>query len=93
MKHVFAASAAPLTTCVAASCGDGFVQDGVETCDDQNEDDTDDCPSTCVTAFCGDGFVQAEVDQCDDGNDANDDGDVHINNNVPTNLGDDIGDY
>ena len=29
-----------------ASCGDGFVQAGVEVCDDGNDDDTDGCLST-----------------------------------------------
>lgn len=58
-----------ISTCVAASCGDGFVQDGVEECDDGNDDDTDDCPTSCVPASCGDGFVQDGVDECDDGND------------------------
>jgi len=62
-----------LSTCVAASCGDGFVQDGVEDCDDSNTDDDDACLSTCVEASCGDGFVQDGVEECDDGN--TDDGD------------------
>ncbi len=53
-------------------CGDGNVGGG-ETCDDANDDDTDDCPSTCQTATCGDGFLQAGVEACDDGN--NEDGD------------------
>ena len=58
-----------LSACVAASCGDGFVQVDVEACDDGDDDETDECPSTCVVATCGDGFVQAEVEACDDGND------------------------
>ncbi len=62
-----------LSTCVAASCGDGFLQDGVEDCDDGNDDDTDECPSTCVAASCGDGFVLDGVEECDDGNDDDDD--------------------
>jgi cysteine-rich repeat protein len=62
-----------LSTCVAAECGDGILQTGVEDCDDGNDDDTDECPSTCVPASCGDGFVQDGVEDCDDGN--NDDGD------------------
>ncbi len=62
-----------LSTCVAASCGDGVIQDGVEECDDGNDDDTDDCPTTCAAAACGDGFVQDGVEECDDGN--TDDGD------------------
>ena len=62
-----------LSTCVPASCGDGFLQEGVEQCDDGNDDDSDDCPSTCVPASCGDGFLQEGVEECDDGN--TDDGD------------------
>ena len=56
-----------LSTCVAASCGDGFVQEGVEACDDGNADDTDECTNACALASCGDGFVQAG-EECDDGN-------------------------
>ena len=58
-----------LTACVAASCGDGFVQVNVEVCDDGDDDDTDECVSTCKLASCGDGFVQTDVEVCDDGND------------------------
>lgn len=57
-----------LSTCVAASCGDGFVWVGNEECDDGNSEDTDDCPSTCLAASCGDGFVWAGNEECDDGN-------------------------
>ena len=57
-----------LSTCVAASCGDGKVQAGVEDCDDGNKVDTDACVSSCKTAVCGDKFVQAGVEECDDGN-------------------------
>ncbi len=62
-----------LTTCVPASCGDGFVQAG-EACDDGNGDNTDSCLSTCVVATCGDGFVRAGVEACDDGNESDADG-------------------
>ncbi|MCH9683915.1 MAG: hypothetical protein K0V04_20955, partial [Deltaproteobacteria bacterium] len=58
-----------LSSCVAASCGDGFLQDGVEECDDGNDDDTDDCPGSCLAATCGEGFVLDGVEECDDGND------------------------
>jgi cysteine-rich repeat protein len=57
-----------LTTCTTAGCGDGFVQAGVEACDDGNADQTDACLSTCAAASCGDGFAQAGVEACDDGN-------------------------
>ncbi len=58
-----------LSTCLAASCGDGFLQDGVEECDDGNLEDGDDCPTNCLAATCGDGFVLDGVEECDDGND------------------------
>jgi cysteine-rich repeat protein len=44
---------------VAATCGDGVVQAGVEACDDGNAVDTDGCLSICALATCGDGVVQA----------------------------------
>jgi cysteine-rich repeat protein len=33
--------------CQAAACGDGFVQQGVEACDDGNADDGDGCSAAC----------------------------------------------
>jgi MYXO-CTERM domain-containing protein len=72
-----------LSTCVAASCGDGFIQDGVEECDDGNSDDTDECPGTCAPAACGDGFVQDGVEECDDGN-TEDDEDCLANCTLPS---------
>jgi cysteine-rich repeat protein len=56
-----------LSTCVVASCGDGFVRIGVEGCDDGNQDETDACLSTCVSATWGDGVVAAVVDDDDFG--------------------------
>jgi len=47
-------------------CGDGFVEMGVEACDDGNADDSDACLSTCVSSTCGDGVVQSGVEECDD---------------------------
>ena len=41
-----------------SSCGDGFVQNGVEACDDGNGINTDGCLNNCVAATCGDGYVQ-----------------------------------
>ncbi len=58
--------------CVAAICGDGLVQAGVEECDDANDDDTDACISACKNAACGDGFV-GPGETCDDGNQTDDD--------------------
>lgn len=62
-----------LDTCLAASCGDGFVWMGNEECDDGNDVNTDDCIDGCVAASCGDGFVQMGAEECDDGNMADDD--------------------
>ena len=53
--------------CVAATCGDGLLQEGVEVCDDGNTDKTDACVD-CAEAVCGDGSVQQGVEECDDGN-------------------------
>lgn len=43
------------TTCTVAACGDGFVQDGVEECDDMNTDDGDGCAADCTTEEAGTG--------------------------------------
>ena len=51
-----------LSTCEAASCGDGFVHDGVEACDDGNTANGDGCSSTC------------EIEEDDSGDDGLDDG-------------------
>jgi len=60
-----------LTSCVAASCGDGFTRTGVEQCDDGNGSNTDACLASCMTATCGDAYVRAGVEQCDDANASN----------------------
>ena len=62
------------STCQPASCGDGFVHEGVEECDDGNDDNSDDCLSACIAASCGDGVLHDGVEECDDGNDVPDDG-------------------
>lgn len=55
--------------CLINICGDGYAfLDGLETCDDGNDIDTDACLTNCVLATCGDGFIQASVETCDDGN-------------------------
>jgi cysteine-rich repeat protein len=77
-----------LSTCVTASCGDGFVQAGVEACDDANVVPTDACLNTCVAATCGDGFVQAGVEACDDGNANN--SDACLNTCVAATCGDGV---
>ena len=63
-----------LNDCVAAQCGDGFVQENVEACDDANNAQTDECLNNCSSPTCGDGFVRAGVEACDDGNQDNNDG-------------------
>lgn len=60
--------------CLLATCGDGFVYEGVEECDDGNDDDTDACTSVCELTYCGDGVLQPELEECDDGNTAAGDG-------------------
>ena len=56
-----------VTTCVPASCGDGYVQTGVEQCDDGNHANDDGCTGACIVEFCGDGIQQAS-EECDDSN-------------------------
>lgn len=65
--------------CQPARCGDGYVNPaysptarGVETCEDGNEMNNDDCPTgvngTCRTAACGDGFrntAGTNTERCD----------------------------
>ncbi len=55
-------------------CGDGFVDAGVEPCDDGNITNEDACTNTCEINVCGDRFVNAGVEACDDGNDDPNDG-------------------
>ena len=61
-----------LPTCLKAACGDGSVQDGVETCDDANADQSDACTTLCKPPACDDGIVsgsESDVDcggSCDD---------------------------
>jgi cysteine-rich repeat protein len=61
-----------LVGCIAARCGDGFVQTGVEQCDlgaaNSNAPNAS-CRTDCRPARCGDGIVDtARGEQCDDGN-------------------------
>lgn len=79
------------TDCRRAFCGDG-VTDTRETCDDDNNDNNDLCPSglngTCEPAECGDDHVRTVTDsghptaeQCDDG-ETDIDGDGKVNSNT-----------
>jgi cysteine-rich repeat protein len=58
--------------CLLATCGDGFVQTGVEECDAGSGSNgaNNDCLAECMDNVCGDGFVDADGPQteaCDDG--------------------------
>jgi cysteine-rich repeat protein len=68
-----------LTTCRAATCGDGFVfavsSGGQEECDNGSANsNAGACLATCKRATCGDGFLQTGVEECEDGNTTNGDG-------------------
>ncbi|MEC7112974.1 MAG: hypothetical protein VXW72_05505, partial [Candidatus Thermoplasmatota archaeon] len=62
-------TAACTAGCKNATCGDGFVQAGVEECDlgDGSNINTGNCTLACKNSTCGDGFLQAG-EACDDGN-------------------------
>jgi cysteine-rich repeat protein len=61
--------------CLINICGDGYAfLNGLETCDDGNDIDTDACLTNCVLATCGDGFIQAGIETCDDSNTVGGDG-------------------
>ncbi|MCA9689294.1 MAG: DUF4215 domain-containing protein, partial [Myxococcales bacterium] len=62
-----------LDSCVAASCGDLFVQAGVEDCDEGAETAT--CDVDCTAVECGDALQNAAAGEvCDDGNTEDGDG-------------------
>ncbi len=56
------------SNCQYATCGDGFVYEDDEECDDGNLNDLDGCRNDCDLAFCGDGVVYEGEEECDDGN-------------------------
>jgi cysteine-rich repeat protein len=69
-----------IAECHIAICGDGFVQAGVEQCDENentaaHDNNNDGCLDTCVSATCGDGWLKttAPAEACDDGNAINTD--------------------
>ena len=54
--------------CTDAICGDGKVYEGVEECDDADENSNQGaCTSSCKIAVCGDGLIHSGIEQCDDG--------------------------
>ena len=74
-----------LHMCQLARCGDGFVQTGVEACDDRGE--SQQCNANCTLTHCGDGIKNQRAGElCDDGN--RDDGDECLNSCVPARCGD-----
>ena len=58
---------------VPAACGDGFINQAGELCDDGNLIDGDACDSNCTPTGCGNGIPTAG-EPCDDGNQVNGDG-------------------
>ncbi len=48
--------------CMIAECGDGYLLDELEGCDDGNTDNSDECIGTCEVASCGDGYGQTGVE-------------------------------
>jgi CSLREA domain-containing protein len=65
-----------LSTCQAASCGDGFVHAGVESCDNgaaNSDTAADACRTDCTAPSCGDGVIDSG-EACDDGNAEDGDG-------------------
>lgn len=60
--------------CRWATCGDGFVLEGVEACDDGTQNGyTAACTPLCQVAVCGDGHIFDAVEECDDGGANSDD--------------------
>ena len=56
-----------LVGCIAAKCGDGLVQAGVEDCDDANMSDLDPCTNACKAAACDDGIRSGDESDVDCG--------------------------
>jgi cysteine-rich repeat protein len=63
-----------LNDCALNVCGDDFVHQGVEACDDGNSSDLDACLNTCAFNVCGDGILDTIEEECDDANDEDNDG-------------------
>jgi cysteine-rich repeat protein len=49
-------------------CGDGYLDERFEQCDDGNTQNGDDCPSHCRPPLCGNGVNDSQYEECDDGN-------------------------
>jgi MYXO-CTERM domain-containing protein len=64
-----------LTTCVAAQCGDGFLLDGFEECDDANLEAGDGCASDC-SIETGETDTDTEADSSGDTAGSGDSGDT-----------------
>lgn len=58
--------------CATATCGDGFLREGVEECDlgsgANGNSSTGSCLLMCEKATCGDGYVNKAAEECDDAN-------------------------
>jgi cysteine-rich repeat protein len=73
-----------LSSCIAASCGDGFAYLAEEDCDDGDGQDDNACRNSCVPAACGDGVVRTDLAEGDDGFEGCDDGnEVNTDNCLP----------
>jgi cysteine-rich repeat protein len=66
--------------CLIPTCGDGIIWDlgqGLETCDDGNQNNYDGCPDDpngdppgdCEESVCGDGHINLATEECDCGTD------------------------
>ena len=58
--------------CTLNICGDGKVYNGVEQCDDGNNNNTDACTNGCKLPTCGD-MIISPPEECEDGNNSNTD--------------------
>ena len=56
-----------LPTCLTAKCGDGEIQEGVDTCDDGNNDNSDACTTLCKPPACDDGILSGSESDVDCG--------------------------
>ncbi len=75
-----------VSPCVPATCGDHFVQTGIEPCDDGDDDNDDGCLVGCILPTCGDGFVYTGTEPCDDAN--TDDTDACLTGCIAASCGD-----